>query len=880
MRLIDRWLRGAFHLALRTWSPHERDELGASMLDTFERRLRHAPPFAPARLVWGLREVVSAAWHGVRSRAQEAPGARAWWTGGADGGGWGTDARRALRTLMRHPGFTMLVVFTLGGGLGLVVSSFTVVENTLLEPLPFPDGGRLVALEFSRNGEGTRVATAGWVSWLDLVDLQGASRTLAALGGYTPPSSAALAGTDHPVLVDAVAVTPGFFETFSLEPERGRLFRDADHRTGGVAVLSHDTWVTRFGADPGILGRVVRVDDETVQIVGVLPPDARWFPSPDVELWLPYRPGGQSRGSRNLLAVGRLAPGVSIGGARSEIRGLWSDLARAYPEVDGDRSADLSPLVDRMMGAEAPRILELLLAATVVLLLLVCANVAGLQLARMSQRGHELAVQVSLGASRSRIVRPVVLETLLVSAAGGALATAMAAWLPGFVLSRVPEAVPRAGEVGLDAGAWVFAVALTLAAAVLSGLAPAWSVARRSLGASLAGGRTSSATVGGVRAREVLVVVQVAGAVALLASAGLLLRSVARLQRVDPGFDPRGVVSVSVRLGAAGYPDAAAVLALHDELLHALEELPRVAGVAAVSMLPFSGDNLCNSVAREGAPPPDSCTEYRSVTPGYFAVLGIPLLAGRDFGRGDGPGDPPVAVVSQAVAEALFPDGQARGRRIEGRGRSWEVVGVAGDVRMFGLAEPMTPTVYLSFRQAPSRLVTAVIRARGAAALAPSLPPVVWAADPSLAVRASGSLADLVSGSAEVHRFRGAMSTALGAVAALVALLGIAGLLYQLVQRQRREIGIRMALGSSATAVVISVLRRAAVLTFVGAGLGWALSLLAGRVLAGFLFGVTPDDPLSRLVASALIAAGALLAAAGPAVRAARVDPVRTLNQE
>lgn len=868
-RRMERICVALFDALLRTWPEDERREFGPSMRQMFARRLREdgGPRIVVAlRAQWELASVVGL---GLSSRLQRRRRR-------ASAGSLGLDVRQALRSVLRRPRLSLLVVSTHALGLGLAASAFAVFEATLLRPLPYPRGDRLVALWSTRDGVPT---PWGNVSWLDLMDLRASSSTLATLGGHVGPAVAAVGGGDRPSLTTVTEVTPGFFETFGIGPERGRVFEDADHESGGVALISHDTWLSRFGADPDVVGRVVDLDDSPVRVVGVLPTGARFYPSPDVGFWLPYVPGGQSRGSRNLVAVGRLADGRDLAAASDEIRALTAGLAAAFPDSNDGVSARVQPLTEQMMGGELPRMLGLLLAATIALLLLAGANVAGLVLARAQERTGELAVLASLGASGSRLVRPLLLEGLLLAAAGGGAALVVAGWLPSVALSMAPLDVPRAVEVGLDSRVLVFAAAGTLLLTVVASLAPAWSVVRRSLRVGLGGSRSASAT-GSLRTRETLIVLQVAGTLALLTAAGLTLRSLDRITAVDPGFDADRVAAVSLRLERGRFPGAREVFAFHETLLREVSAQPGVERAAAVSMVPFGRGSLCDDLAVDGGEPVYDCVQYRSVSPGYFGVMGIERLRGRDFRDEDGADAPRVALLSRSAAAAAFPGTDAVGRVVEGRGGRWTVVGVVEDSRLAGLDGPAPPAVYLPFRQSPARLVTVVVRGDDVRALAGVLPDVVRSVDPGLAVRETATLRELVRGAAAEHRFRGVLFGSAGALALFLSMLGLAGLLLQLAHQRRREIGVRMALGSTRIAVVRSVLVRAMTATALGVGLGLGAALATGRLLSRYLFGVSPADLPALVGAAGALALAALLASAGPALRAASVDPARTLRDE
>lgn len=862
-----------FDVLLGLWPEPERSEFGPSMRAMLLERISMTRASGLARAASAARELASVAWHGLvaRSGVRGGPGAP------ASGGALRLDLRHAIRGIVRRPRYALTVFGTLALGLGLAVSAFSVFEATMLRPLPYRDGARLVSVWTTRDGSPTRW---GEMSWLDLQDLRASTTTLAALGGHTSPGTAALAGTGRPSLTTAMEVTPGFFETIGLVAERGRLFEAADQSAQGVAIVSHDVWVDRFGGDPAAVGRVVTLDDRPVRIVGILTSAARWYPDARVGFWLPYAPEGQSRGSRNLVVVGRLADGSDLPAADAELRTLMDGLAAAWPDSDQGLSAEVRPLAEQMMGDTAPRVLRLLLAATLAVLLLATANVAGLALARAQERIPELAVLVSMGASRARLLRPLVIEGLLLAAAGGVAALLMGYWLPDAVLSHAPVAVPRAAEVGLDGRVLLAAFATTLLVSCIASVAPAWGVTTRSLRASLGSTRSGSAGPAGVRAREVLVVAQVAGALTLLTTAGLMLRSLQALTAVDPGFEASRVAQVTLRLEPARYPHAADVHAFQDRLREALSALPGVEGVAAVSMVPFGGNGLCDSLAPDGAAPVSDCVQFRSVTPGYFGTMGISLAAGRDFLPEEDDSARKVAVLTRSAAALAFPDGDAIGRTIDARGDRWQVVGVAEDSHLADLTGAAPPTVYLPFRQAPFRLVTAVLRARDPEGIAARLPEAVWSLDGDLAIRDVGTLTALIRGSASDQRFRGALFAGAAGVGLFLAMIGVAGLLLQLVQQRRREIGVRMALGSSRGAVIARVLRRALSLAAVGSVVGTGGSLLAGRVLGSFLFGVSAGDPATLLLAVAALMVAALTAAAAPAMRAAAVDPAGTLREE
>jgi predicted permease len=799
------------------------------------------------------------------------------------------DVRYAVRTLARSPGFTLAAVATLAVGIGANAAIFSLVRGVLLRPLPFPQPERLVSLWEANDAKGFSRMVASPPNYLDW---KAQSRSYESMGAFTD-TTLVVAERGGAERLDGAAVTSGFFETLGVRPLHGRSFSESETSPGhpAVVVLGHGVWQRRFGGDPGIVGRTVRLDGEPFEVVGVMPASFR-FPEATHDFWIPltFRPDvGSQRGAHYLDVVARLKPGVTIETARAEIRAIADGLRRAYPRSNSGYTAGATALDESLVGAVAPA-MRMLLGAVALVTLVACANVANLLLVRGTRRRAEMAIRSALGAGSRRIARQLLTESAVLAAAGAAAGLGLAAASLDGIVALAPATVPRLSEVRLDAAVLAFTAAWTLASVAIFGLAPALAALRPGPMQALRGfGADAAGTARRVSARQALVVGQVALALVLSAGAGLLLRSLARLSSVDPGFRTERAVSYSLTLPESRYPDEAARGAFLDRLLARMRALPGARSAAAVFGLPLTGMSFSSSFRPSGSPPDDRepSAQLRLASRDYFATMGIPVLSGRGFGPEDRRGAPIVVLVSRSAARKFFPAGDAIGRhlrfgarmtdtRIEG-----EIVGVVGDVRDAELGAGPTPEFYGSLEQAPTDEFHVVVRG--------GVPPdrlesaaraAVSELDSELAVTDLSALDAVVRRSVSRPRFMVQLLLVFAAMALLLCAIGIYGVTAYAVSQRTREIGIRMALGADRSAVRALVLREGLRLAAAGVALGLAGAFALTRLLRGFLFEIGPGDPVTHAAVALLLAGVALAACAVPARRAARLNPIAALRTE
>lgn len=807
--------------------------------------------------------------------------------------GVGGDLRFAVRTLRRHAGFAAIVLMTLALGIGANAAIFSVVNAVVLRPLPYPNGDRLVVVwgNLHRPGVEEIPASAG-----EYVDYRDRNQAFEAIAAYDT-SGFNLTGSGEPERVDGAIVSADLFATLGVLPEIGRPFRGADERPGAndVAVISHALWTRRFGADRAIVGRTVAIDGRTVAIVGVMPRGFR-FPDDATDMWKPMlldadALSADNRGSHGFTVVARLKRGVSVDQARSDL----DTVASAFvPQFPANYRAGFSTVVRRLQDevvGDTGRALFVLLGAVGLVLLIACANVANLLLARAASRRKEIALRTALGASRARLVRQLLTESVLIAIVGGALGLTLAWWGIGALVAAAPDSIPRLREVGIDARVAAFTAIVSLATGVLFGVAPAMKASRLELNDALKeGGRTAAAHGLGGR---LLVIAEVAVSIVLLVSAGLLLRSFARLQDVQPGFAAERLLTVRVSLPASRYTTFAKGDTFFADLFAGLQSRPGVRGVAAINSLPFSGFGGSRSFQIEGRPatrPEDNTEEQlRIVTDGYFAVMGIPLVTGREFAADDSLRGRRVAVVNEAFARKHFGGSAAIGKRVafERDAPVWyEIVGIVGNVKHRGLDAGDRPELYVPYRQPlfaqwTVRPMYVVVRTDGDPIdLVSTVRREVVRVDPDQPISDVRTMAERIDRSLIGRRFNATLLALFAALALTLAAVGIYGLVAYAVTERTHEIGVRIALGATRTDVVAMVLRQGMVLAAIGAAIGVAASLGVVRLLAGLLFYVSPADPATFAAIPLLLLLVALAACIIPARRATRVDPMSALRAE
>jgi putative ABC transport system permease protein len=811
------------------------------------------------------------------------------------------DVRIACRSLGRNPGFAVAAVLTLALGIGANTAIFSVIDAVLLDRLPY-EHARELAMLWRNNPDGSH----GNFSPALFVDLRREVGSFSDLTAYDGVSYN-LTGAGEPERVEAVSASANVFSTLGVEAAVGRLFRDGDPE-GRVAVLTHGFWQRRFGGDPTAVGSVLRLDGEPYTVVGVLPAAFRFPLQPDAELWTraekdvpPWPWTGtepdfdllSERGLHYFNVFGRLAPGTALAVAHQDLDRLAEHYAEQFPDIYGDETWGLTavPFHGEVVGEVRPALL-LLLAAVGLLLLIACVNVANLMLARGVVRQRETAVRAALGAGRRRLVEQVVAEALVIAVAGSGVGLLLGVWGLSALLALLPPQLSDLGDVRLDGAVLAFTLLLSVGSVLVFALVPAVQASRPRLRAALAGDSIRAGSRTGV-ARRALVVTQTALALVLLVGAGLLVRSFVAVASVDPGFDAEGVLTARVSLPDAAYPEAEQQEAFFASVLDRLAATPGVETSSAVLSLPFSGSGSYLVLCTDSPEPSgERGVGYQVVAPGYFRTLGVPFLSGRPFEVSDRQGSAQVVVVSRSFAEREFPGGDALGHRVsfdceEGSARTadswWTIVGVAADVHHTSFDTPQRAEVYLPFAQDPWQVATLLVRAAPGTsprALEQPLRRAVAALDADLPLYRVRPMSDYLARSLAQRRFVLLLVLVFAAVAALLAAVGIYGVVSWSVAAQRRDIGIRLALGASRRRVVGAVLAWGVGLALAGVAAGVALALPSTRLLAGLLFGVGNGDPLTYVAVSGLLTALAGVAALRPARQAANLDPMVVLRGE
>ncbi len=814
------------------------------------------------------------------------------------------DVRYAIRRLRQSRGFTVVAVLTLALSIAATSAIFTVVDAVILRPLPYKAAERLVRVtsEFQRLG----LQDAG-LSAAELFDYRDRSGVFEAITGVWP-ITANLTGSSKPERVETVLSGPEYFQMLGAQPQAGRLFGPQDYTPGisPVVVISDALWKRGFGADPRVIGRTLRIDDDPYEIIGVTTPDFR-HPSltleTEAEVWAPTGwiapPFDEPRHSRRFLpaAIGRLKPGVTIEAAQARLDAFAAGLRRSYPDDYPERVAwapRVLPLKQDLIAAARPSLL-IVMAAVLLVLVIGCANIANLQLARAAAREREVAVRRALGASVGRMVREQLIETLLIALAGGALGLVLTVWALDGLMQLAPAALPRRAEIAL--GWRVVAFSLTAAAmtGLVFGLFPAFQAGRASVLLVLKGAGRTSAGGDHARARRALIVGELAIALVLLVGGALLVRSFWRLQQVDAGFEPRGITMARLWLPQPNDPSQgryftqAARARFFRDLLRRVE--PKVERIGLTTSLPLTGEGLA-TFAVEGWP--DDTKEVGTarssfVAGDYLQTLGVRLVRGRLLNERDDAEHPRSIVINETMARTYWPNQDAIGKRIRQISRgaaqagtpAWiTVVGVVGDVHSHGLDKPVPPEMYGSMWQISSLSVATVVRPRGATRVEDLLRREVHALDADLPLYAVRPIENLLAAKTASRVFAMQLIGLFGIAALLLASLGIYGVIAYAVSQQQRELGIRMALGAAPATVVRMVLVDGLRLTLAGIALGTLGALATSRLLSGLLFGVGAADPTTFAGIALLLVVVALAACWLPARRAAAVDPINALRAD
>ena len=805
------------------------------------------------------------------------------------------DAAYALRGLRRSPGFAAVAVLTLGLGIGATAAIFSVVRGVLLRPLPYAEPEQLVTLWTRFLPVSGLDFPQFWVSAPEYLDYRESNRSLSHVAALST-LGVTLTGTNaEPQRVSGALVTGDFFRTLGVEAALGRALAPADDAPGGTprVVLGDGLWRSRYGADPAILGRTVTIDGESFEVVGVMPPGFA-FPSRETVVWGPLGldPADRSgRASHSLQLVGRLASGVTLDQARAELATLMTAWEAEYPDMHTGHFLIMNSLGDDVVGSVRGT-LWVLLGAAAFVLLIACANVANLTLARNAARTQELAVRGTLGAGRRRLVQLLFTDSLVLALAGGLLGTLLAAFGVRALLRLAGDTIPRADAIALDGAVLLFALGVTLLTTLLFGLAPALRIREHTPAEAL--GRIQRGGTGGLRETRLrggLIIAEVALAVVVVAGAGLMIRSFEALTSEDPGFRSERVLITQLALPSRYYEDEASVAAFHHELSTRLAALPGVVAVSGASDLPLYEAPPNVDFEIENAPPVGTGEPLRSADlvfalPDYPATLAIRMLEGRFFNASDDLAAPHVAVVNRTAVQMFWDARSPLGARIRTTGSDgpWHtVVGVIDDVKWEGLDAEPRPAYYMPVAQPawrPSTLYYTIRVAGDPLALAAAVRGVIAEIDDRLPLIRVATLDALVDESVARPRFVMTLLAVFAAVALTLGTIGIYGLLNYTVDRRRRELGIRMALGADRAATAQLVLRQGMQLAGVGVLLGLACALLATRLIAGMLYGVEPTDPLTLGTVCAVLLGTAAIASWLPARKAVRLDPVTALRTE
>ena len=796
------------------------------------------------------------------------------------------DVRYAMRSLARQPTFTAVAVLTLVLGIGANTAIFSVIKAVLLNPLPYRDPGRLVVVT-EQNPEGN----PDLVAPLTFADWQAQSRAIPALAAFKQLRYA-FAGAEAPLNVPSVRATPNLFALLGAGAVIGRTFVQEEGQPGSdrVAVLSRAFWQRHFGGSQSVIGRTIQLDAQPYTVVGVMPQEFDFPPGGRVDVWTPlsFDPNdahGRSRKARSLSVVGRLADGVSLEQAQQEMSLVAARLAAAYPDSNAGWSARIVAAQQQLVTTVKPALL-LITGAVGFLLLIVCANVANLILARLSSRRTELAVRAALGAGRWQLVRQVLVESFVLAATGGALGLSIA-WAGVRFVQSLPEgSLPRIEDVRLDAGVVLFAFAASIVVALVSGVVPALHASRKGL-RDTTNAFTGTTSGSGVRLLGTLVVVEVAVAIVLLVGAGLMTRSFAELMRVSPGFEPRNLLAVQIYLPQAKYKTAVDRTRFYKEAVHRIAALPGVQSAAGVSALPMYpvGIDFALPFTIEGKAPPANGEEPRAdirmATPGYFETMKIALRSGRTIGERDLPGLPGAMVINETMARRYFAGENPIGKVVRNPHGRAEVVGVVGDVKHYGLDSEPRAELFMPAWQQPLNGMALVVRtASDPQPFVDSIRREILAIDAEQPIYDASAMVDVVSRSVFLPRISMLLLGAFALSALLLAVVGIYGVVSYTVAQRTRELGLRMALGADAAATVRLVMSRSLWLIGAGTACGLIASAAVARVIAGLLYATGPFDPVVFVSVSALLTAAGVVATLIPARRATRVDPIVALRVE
>ncbi|HMD08899.1 MAG TPA: ABC transporter permease [Candidatus Acidoferrum sp.] len=810
-----------------------------------------------------------------------------------------SDLQLGFRILLRNPGFAVTAILLLALGIGANTAIFSVVNAVLLRPLPYQDSSRIMQIWHVPPAKSFPGMTLFSVSPANYLDWQTQNHSFEGMSAYGG-ARYNVGGKERPEAIQAATVAPSFFSILRVQPLLGRGFTPDDDRPGQghVVVLGNALWRERYGADPAVVGQKIVLDGETYSVIGVMP---RTFKFPSwAQLWTPLAWTDQTRavrGNHNYQVIGRLKPRVDIRAAQAELSAISARLEQLYPEDDRGWGAKILTLREQTVGDVRPALL-VLLGAVGFVLLIACANVANLVLGKILARKKEIAIRSALGATRGAILRLVLTETLLLSLAGGALGLLLARFGTTLIVKFLADRLPRFADITLNAPVLAFTAFLALFAGALAGLLPALRFTKTDINEALKQGQSrGSSDSGGSRTRGLLVVSEVALSLVLLIGAGLMVRTLWQLSNVKPGFDPNGLLTMTVSIPANKFPTSAAYISFFERVLQQVRATPGVESAGVIDDLPMGDGGSHQPVAIEGQPVVPMAdqpeVDVRLISPGYLSSMRVPLLSGRDLTDGDVAGRNPAVIISESMAKRFWPNENPLGKHLTLTfypGVSREIVGVVGDVKLDSLDETRpTETIYWPLNQifAPpsepwrsfpmSLAVRASIDPMSAVS---AVTAAVHQVDPETPVTEVLSMNELISNSLSPQRSNMLLLAAFAGLALVLTAVGIYSVLSYAVRRRVREIGIRMALGASHSDVLKMVLTDGLKPILLGIIIGFAVALALGRVVSSLIFGVRPTDPLTFVAVASLLVAVGVLATIVPAYRATRVEPVRTLRDE